>query len=98
MQPAAQRFRPVDCRVGTKGGVICQDVRANRDWIDYCVKLAGQTALTGRNYSTESIGKILGGNMMHALRACLAEIQFSTQLLGRLYCKPLIMVRKGAFS
>ena len=27
--------------------------------------------LTGRNYSAESIGKILGGNMMRVLRAAL---------------------------
>ncbi len=115
-----------------KGGVICQDVRANTsvseyaDWIYYCVKLVGidhvgvsaqddwprsykdmkriapdlpsfaaefekrdwsedriyrrdnigaklldranlQTELAGRNYSAESIGKILGGNMMQVL-------------------------------
>ena len=119
-----------------KGGVICQDVRANTsvaeyaDWIDYCVKLAGidhvgvaaqddwhrsykdtkriapylpsfaaefakrdwsedriyrrdgigvklldrgnlSAELSGRNYSDESIGKILGGNMMRVLRSVL---------------------------
>jgi membrane dipeptidase len=115
-----------------KGGVICQDVRANTsvaeyaDWIDYCVKLVGidhvgvsaqddwhrsykdtkriasylpsfaaefekrdwsedriyrrdgigaklldrenlAAELSGRKYSDESIGNILGGNMMRVL-------------------------------
>jgi membrane dipeptidase len=119
-----------------KGGVICQDVRANTsvaeyaDWIDYCVKLAGidhvgvsaqddwhrsykdtkriapylpsyaaefekrdwsedrvyrrdgigaklldrenlAAELIGRNYSAESIRKILGGNMMRVLKRVL---------------------------
>ena len=119
-----------------KGGVICQDVRANTsvaeyaDWTDYCVKLVGidhvgvsaqddwhrsykdtkriapylpsfaaefakrdwsedriyrrdgigaklldrenlEAELTGRNYSAESISKILGGNMMQVLRSVL---------------------------
>ena len=127
---------PLIVAAAKKGGVICQDVRANTtvaqyaDWIDYSVKLAGidhvgvsaqddwhrsykdtkriapylpafaaefekrdwsedriyrrngigaklldrenlQSELTGRNYSAENIGKILGGNMMRVLRRVL---------------------------
>ena len=38
---------PLIVAAAKKGGVICQDVRANTsvaeyvDWVDYCVKLAG---------------------------------------------------------
>ena len=127
---------PLIVAAAKKGGVICQDVRANTsvaqyaDWIDYCVKLVGidhvgvsaqddwhrsykdtkriapylpsfaaefakrdwcedriyrrdgigaklldrenlQSEVRGRNYSDESIGKILRGNMMRVLRKLL---------------------------
>jgi membrane dipeptidase len=127
---------PLIVAAAKKGGVICQDVRANSsvaeyaDWIDYCVKLVGidhvgvsaqddwhrsykdtkriapylpsfaaefekrdwsedriyrrdgigvklidkenlAAELTGRNYSDESIGRILGANMMRVLREVL---------------------------
>jgi hypothetical protein len=32
-----------------------------------------QAELTGRNYSDESIGKILGGNMVRVLRSVLCQ-------------------------
>jgi len=127
---------PLIVAAANRGGVICQDVRANTsvaeyvDWVDYCVKLVGvdhigvaaqddwhrsykdtkriapylpsfaaefakrdwredriyrrdgigaklldrenlARELAGRKYSAESIGKILGGNMMRVLRAVL---------------------------
>jgi membrane dipeptidase len=127
---------PLIVAAAKRGGVICQDVRANTsvaeyaDWIDYCVKLVGidhvgvsaqedwhrsykdtkriapylpsfaaefakrdwnedriyrrdgigaklldrenlAVELARRNYSAESIGKILGGNMMRVLRTVL---------------------------
>jgi membrane dipeptidase len=127
---------PLIVAASKKGGVICQDVRANTsvaeyaDWIDYCVKLVGvdhvgvsaqddwhraykdtkriapylpsfavefasrdwsedrvyrrdgigaklldqenlQAELTRRNYSSEDISKIAGGNMMRVLRRVL---------------------------
>jgi len=127
---------PLIVAAAKKGGVICQDVRANTsvaeyvDWVDYCVKLVGVDyvsvaaqddfhrsykdtkriapylpsyaaelkkrdwrddrvvrrggigaklldrenlagELAGRNYSAESIGKILGGNMIRVLRTVL---------------------------
>jgi membrane dipeptidase len=121
-----------------KGGVICQDVRANTsvaqyvDWVDYCVDLAGDdhvgvsaqddwhrsfkdtrriapylpsfaaefskhdwsddriyrregigarlfdrenlaTEMTRRNYSPETVQKILGGNLMRVLKLVLPK-------------------------
>jgi hypothetical protein len=41
--------------------------------------------LSGRNYSVESIGKILGGNMMRALRSVLRSIHFPRSYGPRLF-------------
>jgi len=38
--------------------------------------------ITGRNYSDESIGKILGGNMMRVLGKCFARSSSPWALFG----------------
>ncbi len=129
---------PLIVAAATKGGVICQDVRANTsveeyvDWVDYCVNLVGvdhvgvsaqddfhrsykdtqriapyvptyaaelkkrdwkddrvyrrggigaklldrdnlPAAFARRGYSTEAIGKILGGNLLRVMRTVLPK-------------------------